>query len=52
MYTFIYLTLFTFKLEPTEVQDAAKKPNFYFNSYPTNRTIQVSLLIGTFSAPV
>ena len=25
-----YLTLFTFKQEPTEVQDAAKKPNFEF----------------------
>ena len=30
MYTFTYLTLFTFELEPTEVQDAAKKPNFGF----------------------
>ena len=30
MYTFTYLTLFTSKLEPTEVQDAAKKPNFEF----------------------
>ena len=30
MYTFTYLTLFTFKVEPTEVQDAAKKPNFEF----------------------
>ena len=30
MYTFTYLTLFNFKLEPTEVQDAAKKPNFEF----------------------
>ena len=30
MYTFTYPTLFTFKLEPTDVQDAAKKPNFEF----------------------
>ena len=30
MYTFTYLTLFTFKLEPTQVQDAAKKTNFEF----------------------
>ena len=30
MYTFTYLTLFTFKLEPTEVQDAAKKPSLIF----------------------
>ena len=30
MYTFTYLTLFTFKLEPTEVQDAVKNPNFEF----------------------
>ena len=36
MYTFIYMTLFTFKLEPTEVQDAAKKPNFEFSQlHPT-----------------
>ena len=28
MYIFTYLTFFTFKLEPTEVQDAVKKPNF------------------------
>ena len=28
MNTFTYLTLFTFKLEPTEVQDAAQEPNF------------------------
>ena len=31
MYTFTYLTLFTFKLEPTEVQDTVEKPNFEFN---------------------
>ena len=31
MHTFTYLTLFTFKLEPTEVQDAAKKANFEFS---------------------
>ena len=30
MYTFTYQTLFTFKLEPTKVQDAAKKPKFEF----------------------
>ena len=30
MYTFTCLTLFTFKLEPTEVEDAAKKANFEF----------------------
>ena len=30
MYTFTYMTLFTFKLEPNEVPDAAKKPNFEF----------------------
>ena len=30
MYTFTYLTVFTFKLEPVQVQDAAKKPNFEF----------------------
>ena len=32
MYTFTYLTLFTFKLEPTEFQDAAKSQilNFSF----------------------
>ena len=30
MYTFMYLTLFTFKLELTEVQNAAKMPNFEF----------------------
>ena len=35
MYAFIYLTLFTFKLEPTEVQDSAKKPNFEFEQSPT-----------------
>ena len=33
MYTFTYLTLFTFKLEPTEVQDAAKRPNFEFSQF-------------------
>ena len=32
MYTFTYLTLFTLKLEPTEVQDAAKKSNLDFSS--------------------
>ena len=31
MYTFTYLTLSTFKLEPTEVQHAAKKPTFAFS---------------------
>ena len=30
MYTFTYLTLFTFKLKPIEVEDAAKKPNVEF----------------------
>ena len=30
MYAVNYLTLLTFKLEPTEVQDAAKKRNFEF----------------------
>ena len=30
MCTFTYLSLFTFKLEPNEVQDAAKKPDFEF----------------------
>ena len=30
MYTFTYLTLFTFELEPTEVQNAAKMLNFEF----------------------
>ena len=28
MYTFTYLTVFTFKSKPTEVQDTVKKPNF------------------------
>ena len=32
MYTLIYLTLFTFKLEPTEVQDAAKSQIWNFSS--------------------
>ena len=37
MYTFTYLTLFTFKSEPTEVQDAATKPNFEFSQlHPPN----------------
>ena len=30
MHTFTYLTLFTFKLEPTDIEDAAEKPNFEF----------------------
>ena len=34
MYTFTYLRLFTFKLEPTEVQDARKKPNLEFLQLP------------------
>ena len=34
MYTFTYMTLFNFKLEPTEVQDAAKMPNFEFSQFP------------------
>ena len=34
MYTFTYLTLFTFKLEATEAQDAAKKQNSEFKQLP------------------
>ena len=33
VYTSTYLTFFTFKLEPTEVQDAAKSQILNFRSY-------------------
>ena len=42
MYTFTYLALFISKLEPTEVQDAAKQPNFEFGSYPPPRKVVIS----------
>ena len=39
VYTSTYLTLFTFKLEPTEVQDAAKSQILNFRSYTHTHTV-------------
>ena len=40
MYRFIYLILFTYKLEPTELQDVVKKPNFEFPPPPLSALIE------------